>query len=88
MGDGQAMVAAARALQPVVRAHAEQAQALRHAPEPVVRAMADAGLYRLAAPACFGGAEADPISTIEAIEAISEADGSIGQQGMYAADME
>ncbi|MGD9752419.1 MAG: acyl-CoA dehydrogenase family protein [Acidimicrobiia bacterium] len=78
MGDGQAMVAAARALQPVVRAHAEQAQALRHAPEPVVRAMADAGLYRLAAPACFGGAEADPISTIEAIEAISEADGSIG----------
>ncbi|MEZ5232742.1 MAG: acyl-CoA dehydrogenase family protein [Acidimicrobiales bacterium] len=78
MGEGQAMVAAARALQPVVRAHAEQAQALRHAPEPVVRAMADAGLYRLAAPACFGGAEADPISTIEAIEAISEADGSIG----------
>ena len=72
------MLAAARALQPHVRASADEAQALRHAPEPIVRKLAEAGLYRLAAPACFGGGEADPITTIEVIEAISEADGSIG----------
>lgn len=74
----QQPVAAAKALQPLVRANAAPAQQLRHVPEPVVRAMARAGLYRVAAPACFGGAEADPVTTIEAIEAISEADGSIG----------
>ena len=71
-------VAAARALQPRVRDQAEIAQELRHVPEEIVREMAAAGLYRLAAPACFGGGEADPITTIEVIEAISEADGSIG----------
>ena len=72
------LVAAARALQPMVREHAEDAQKLRHVPEAAVRAMAQAGLYRTAAPACFGGAEADPFTTIEVIEAISQADGSIG----------
>ncbi len=72
------LVVTARSLQPMVREHAEAAQELRHVPEAVVRTMAQAGLYRTAAPACFGGAEADPFSTIEVIEAISQADGSIG----------
>ena len=72
------LIAAAKALQPLVRAKAKEAQRLRHTPEEVVRAMAQAGLYSVAAPACFGGAEADPFTTIEVIETISEADGSIG----------
>jgi alkylation response protein AidB-like acyl-CoA dehydrogenase len=78
MGDENELVAAARALQPLVRRHADEAQRLRHVPEEVVRAMAAAGLYRIAAPGVFGGAEAPPRPTIEAIEAISEADGSTG----------
>ncbi len=78
MGQRHPAVAAAQALQPMVREHAEEAQKLRHVPEAVVRAMAEAGLYRVAAPAAYGGAEADPISTIEVIEAISQADGSTG----------
>lgn len=78
MGDVNDPVAAARALQPLVREQAAEAQRLRHAPRPIVEAMAGAGLYRIAAPAVFGGAEADPRPTIETIEAISEADGSIG----------
>ncbi len=72
------LVEVARDLQPRVRVAAAEAQELRHVPEPIVREMAKAGLYSIAAPACFGGAEADPFSTIEVIEAISEADGSIG----------
>jgi alkylation response protein AidB-like acyl-CoA dehydrogenase len=72
------LVTAARKLQPLVRQHADEAQQLRHVPSPVVKAMAEAGLYRIAAPACFGGYEAHPHPTIEAIEAISEADGSAG----------
>lgn len=72
------LLKAARALQPKVAEYAAQAQELRHVPQPIVAAMAAAGLYRVAAPACFGGAEADPITTIKIIEAISQADGSIG----------
>jgi alkylation response protein AidB-like acyl-CoA dehydrogenase len=76
--DVHPLVKAARELQPLVREQAPVADELRHVPEPMVRAMADAGLYSVAAPACFGGAEADPVTTIDTIEAISEADGSIG----------
>jgi alkylation response protein AidB-like acyl-CoA dehydrogenase len=78
MGEVHELVATARALQPLVRQHAEEAQQLRHVPEVVVKALSGAGLYRIAAPAVFGGAEAHPRPTIEAIEAISEADGSTG----------
>ena len=78
MATAHPLVGAARELQPLVRSQAAAAQELRHVPEPVVRAMAGAGLYRVAAPSCFGGAEADPVTTIEVIEAISEADGSVG----------
>ena len=78
MGDADDPVAVARALQPLVRSYADEAQRRRHVPGPVVEALAAAGLYRLAAPAELGGAEAEPRPTIEAIEAISEADGSIG----------
>ena len=76
--DPGAAVAAATALQPAVELASAEAQRLRHVPEPIVRAMAAAGLYRLCAPALFGGGEADPETTIKAIEAISEADGSVG----------
>ncbi len=75
---GHPLVAVAKGLQPAVRQAAAEAQELRHVPEAMVRDMAAAGLYRIAAPECFGGAEADPFSTIEVIEAISEADGSVG----------
>jgi len=78
MGEVHELVAAARGLQPLVRQHADEATQLRHVPEVVVKAMSAAGLYRIAAPALFGGAEAHPHPTIEAIEAISEADGSTG----------
>jgi alkylation response protein AidB-like acyl-CoA dehydrogenase len=40
--------------------------------------MAAAGLYRLTVARAFGGIEASPIAVIEAIEAVSEADGSAG----------
>ena len=40
--------------------------------------MARAGLFRLAAPEAYGGLEADPVTMIRAIEAISEADGATG----------
>jgi alkylation response protein AidB-like acyl-CoA dehydrogenase len=44
----------------------------------VIRACVDAGLYRVCVPACYGGDEADPVTTVEVVEAISEADGATG----------
>ena len=46
----------AEALQTLVREHADEAEAQGHVSETVVRALAEAGLYRLCAPAVFGGA--------------------------------
>jgi alkylation response protein AidB-like acyl-CoA dehydrogenase len=40
--------------------------------------MARAGLFAICAPASLGGAEADPITTIDVIETISAADGGAG----------
>ena len=68
----------AMALQPLVRGHADEAEAQGYVSELVVRALAEARLYRLCAPAVFGGAEADPITTIKVIEAISSGDGATG----------
>lgn len=71
-------VATARALAPLVRAHADEADRRARAHPDVIRAMASAGLYRLAAPAVYGGGEVDPVTMIEAIEAVAEADGGAG----------
>ena len=40
--------------------------------------MAAAGLFRLGTPAVYGGGEADPLTFIEVLEAVAEADGAIG----------
>ena len=39
--------------------------------------MAEAGLFRLGNPAVYGGGEADPLTIIEVIEAVAEADGAV-----------
>ena len=68
----------ARALQPLVREAADEAERERRLPARVARAMARAGLYRIAAPRAFQGGEADPDTQIRTIEAVSEADGAAG----------
>lgn len=75
---GEVLVERARALQPLVREFAERADAERRLPLEVVRALREAGLFRIAVARAQGGAEADPRSQILAIEAISEADGAAG----------
>ncbi|MFI5317506.1 MAG: acyl-CoA dehydrogenase family protein, partial [Myxococcota bacterium] len=75
---GPELVERARALQPLVREFADRAEAERTLPLEVVRALAQAGLFRIAVSASVGGAEANPRDQILAIEAISEADGAAG----------
>ena len=72
------IVGVARSLQPLVRAHADEAERNRRISDPVRNAMASEGLYRMGAPAAYGGLETPPRQMIEAIEAISMADGATG----------
>ncbi len=72
------VVEIARTLQPLVREHADQSERDRRLAPPVLRALAGSGLFRMAAPAIYGGLEVDPISMIRALEAVSEADGATG----------
>jgi alkylation response protein AidB-like acyl-CoA dehydrogenase len=72
------VVDVARSLQPLVREHADQAERERRLAPPVLSALADSGLFRMAAPAVYGGLEVDPGSMIRALEAVSEADGATG----------
>ncbi len=71
-------VARARELVPLVREHADEAERERRLPPRVAKAMASAGLHRIAAPRSVGGGECDPATQIETIEVISAADGASG----------
>jgi indole-3-acetate monooxygenase len=73
---GTALVEAAQELAPGIRAAADQIEAERRLPPALVQAMADAGLFRMALPAEFGGAEADPITMTQVVETLARADAS------------
>ncbi len=72
------LVERARALQPLVASFAARAEAERTLPPDLVRALAQAGLFRVAVAASAGGVESDPRTQILVIEAISQADGAAG----------
>ncbi len=77
-GADEGPVAAARAVGELVRAHADEAERERRLPRPVVDTLVGAGLMRLCVPRVYGGPEVTPMQLIEAIEAVSEADGATG----------
>lgn len=66
------------ALAPLIREHADGAERAGRLPEQVAKAFAENGLYRVGAPPSLHGADADPTTQIEVIEAVSRADGSAG----------
>jgi alkylation response protein AidB-like acyl-CoA dehydrogenase len=68
----------ARALAPLIREHADRAEEACRLPEVVAKALAAQGLYRVGAPVPLLGADADPATQIEVIEAVARADGSAG----------
>lgn len=78
------LVQAARDVGELVEAHADAAEHNRRLPRRVVDALADAQLLRLCVPTAYGGPEADPRTMIEAIEAVSSADGAAGWCTMIA----
>ena len=81
----EALVAAARALGPQIRAGADQAERDREVPRPQVDALADAGFFHLLVPRTLGGGEVDPLTLVRVIEAAAAADASAGWYVMVAA---
>jgi len=71
---GPALLAAARALLPRIRAAAEEIERERRLPVALVRALADAGLFRMSLPPSLGGPAIDPLTRFEVIEAVATAD--------------
>lgn len=67
----QVLLDAVESVRGVVEAGIDEAEQRGTLTEPVVEAMQEAGLFRLKLPAELGGAEADPVTQIEVIEALS-----------------
>ena len=65
------LIAAATDLAELIEAHADEGERIRRLPRPTVEALVDADLMRMCLPAAYGGPEADPMTMVEAIEAVA-----------------
>ncbi|HJL17468.1 MAG TPA: acyl-CoA dehydrogenase family protein [Sandaracinaceae bacterium LLY-WYZ-13_1] len=79
---GEALLEAARALEPLVREHADRGEHERRLPDPVAEAFARIGVFRMCRPRAIGGLEVDPPTALRVFEALSRADGSAGWVAM------
>ncbi len=72
------VIGAAVELAPDFSARASEAELLRTMPDDLVARVRAGGLFRMALPSSLGGLELDPVTIVEVVETISEADGSAG----------
>ena len=91
----QDIVAAAKALRPLIIAARDEIDQSQRLPADLVSAMDDAGLFRPFITRSLGGPELDPLTAFRAVEQIAMADGSAGwccfiagSIGMYSAWLE
>ncbi|MEE8302333.1 MAG: acyl-CoA dehydrogenase family protein [Candidatus Tectomicrobia bacterium] len=73
-----ALLRAVDGVRATLAAHADESEALRTLPDACVQALTDTGLFALKCPAQLGGAEADPATQLEVIEAATYIDPSAG----------
>ena len=75
---GQAVVDRVSELLPMLRDRAQEAEDARVIPAESIKALEEAGHFRLLQPARFGGYEADPLTFYTAVRLIASACGSTG----------
>ena len=75
---GQAVIGAVCDLLPALRDRAQETEDARAVPAESIKALAEAGFFRLLQPARFGGLEADPLTFLTAVRHIASACGSTG----------
>jgi len=80
------ILAAARALAPKIREASNEIERERRLTPPIVEAMRSAGIFGMTMPKQWGGPELDPLMQIRVIEALAEADGSVGWCAMINSD--
>lgn len=78
------ILAAAKALQPIVTERIPEMESARQHPADLARQIAAAGLYRTLVPQSLGGLECDPATALRSMEIMAEADGSAGWCTMIA----
>ncbi|HLZ68664.1 MAG TPA: acyl-CoA dehydrogenase family protein [Dehalococcoidia bacterium] len=80
------LLAAARALAPLIRAHADETERERCLARPVVEALRAAGLYSMYAPRSLGGPEVAIATAARVVEEAARADGATGWNVMLTGD--
>jgi alkylation response protein AidB-like acyl-CoA dehydrogenase len=72
------LLGAVQAIEPLIRAHADEAERNSRLSSVVVTALAEAGIFRMYTPRTLGGFEIDPLTFYQVVEAIARIDGSTG----------
>jgi indole-3-acetate monooxygenase len=72
------LVNVVRMLEPTIRRYADEAEIHRRLSQPVVQALAEAGLFRMWVPQTLGGLEVAPLTAYRVIEEVARLDGSTG----------
>ncbi len=83
---GADILAAVRALGPMIRGEAEAIEAAGRLTPKVVDGLQQAGAFRMTMPRAMGGPEVDPITQLEIVEEVARADGSAGWVVMIGSD--
>jgi hypothetical protein len=78
-------VAAARRLGPLIRDRRDESERDRRLPAIVLSAMHEARLFRMYVPVEYGGLETDPITSMQVVEAVAEADAAMAWNLMIGA---
>lgn len=76
--DREALLAAARKLGPLIRAHAALAEQRRRLAPEVIAGLKEAGLFRLLLPRSLGGLEVDPATSSMVVEEVAGFDSCAG----------
>jgi indole-3-acetate monooxygenase len=74
----ETLLSAVRALEPLIRQHADEAESNLRLSTPVVRALVEASIFRMCTPLALGGLEVSPLTFYRIVEEIARLDGSTG----------
>jgi alkylation response protein AidB-like acyl-CoA dehydrogenase len=85
-GGGAEYLERVRALAPQIEACADQIERERRLPSALLTALIDAGLFRLLLPRSLHGAEVDPVTFVQVIEAVSKVDASTASSEIFGSD--
>jgi indole-3-acetate monooxygenase len=73
-GPDSSLIEAAREIAPIVRRHSAEAERERRLSQPVLDALRETGLLRMATPRSLGGLESDPVTRALAVEELGRHD--------------